>query len=563
MILFFDTETTGLPDDWNAPITDLENWPRIIQIAYLLCDYDEKEIEKGDYLIKPNGFFIPKEATAVHGITIEKALDEGVEIEIVLEELKSVIANADYLVAHNISYDKNVLGAEFLRNGMQNFLEDKELICTMESATNFCAIRGPYGFKWPTLSELHLTLFGTTFEGAHNASKDIDITAKCFWQLAGLTIIDINEHINKKQDYSAKIHAPDLPELIPYRKGDKWGYCDRDRNIVIDIQYNFAGPFNCGRSVVKYHDNKTFTVINLIDIHNNLLLSEENGYQEIKEFFEGTAVVIRWGKITGSGFKELYGFIDINGKEFLECIYDYAEDFTNGIARVVHDEDSWFINLKGERLFYFTKEVKSFKEGFAQIITNDGLQTFINYEGEIITKQNYSETKSFHGGLACVKLNKKFGFIDKIGKNVIECLYEAANYFYEGMAAVRLNGKWGFIDSSGEIVVEFIYEYAGYFYEGMAIVKLNSKWGAIDKFGQVKIAFEYTNSNDFKFKKMCFEINNKKGYFYFYCNELFDTSHYPISSANGLLLQCNQSYDYGLLPFCYFVDKLGIEYWED
>jgi DNA polymerase-3 subunit epsilon len=71
------------------------------------------------------------------------------------------------LVAHNMSFDKKIVGAEFLRNGMQNSIATKRKICTMGSTTNFCAIHGHYGYKWPKLSELHYKLFKTNFEEAH------------------------------------------------------------------------------------------------------------------------------------------------------------------------------------------------------------------------------------------------------------------------------------------------------------------------------------------------------------------------------------------------------------
>jgi DNA polymerase-3 subunit epsilon len=53
----------------------------------------------------------------------------------------------------------------------------------MDSTTNFCTLPGPYGYKWPKLEELHYKLFNTTFTGAHNAAMDIEMTAKCFWEL--------------------------------------------------------------------------------------------------------------------------------------------------------------------------------------------------------------------------------------------------------------------------------------------------------------------------------------------------------------------------------------------
>jgi DNA polymerase III epsilon subunit-like protein len=82
-----------------------------------------------------------------------------------------------------MSFDEKILGAEFLRMGMKNPIPSKQKICTMESTTNFCALHGPYGYKWPKLSELHRKLFRCDFEEAHNAAVDITATAKCFWEL--------------------------------------------------------------------------------------------------------------------------------------------------------------------------------------------------------------------------------------------------------------------------------------------------------------------------------------------------------------------------------------------
>ncbi len=186
MYLFFDTETTGLPRDWKAPVTDLNNWPRMVQIAFLLYDNNGTRIAANDYIIKPDGFTIPHDASDIHGITTEKAIREGRALSSVLHEFNNLVNQVDYLVAHNISFDEKIVGAEFLRNSMQNTIALKNRICTMERSTNFCAIDGPYGFKWPKLSELHSKLFREDFEEAHNAAADILATAKCFWELKRL-----------------------------------------------------------------------------------------------------------------------------------------------------------------------------------------------------------------------------------------------------------------------------------------------------------------------------------------------------------------------------------------
>lgn len=189
MYLFFDTETTGLPKNWKAPVTDLENWPRLVQLACLLYDNSGNLISSVDYIIKPNGFIIPIESSNIHGISHERAISQGKYLQNVLLEFNLMIEQADYLVAHNISFDEKVVGAEFLRAGMSNTLSLKNKICTMEVTTDFCAIDGPYGYKWPKLSELHFKLFGTGFEEAHNAAVDIQATAKCFWELRKMGII--------------------------------------------------------------------------------------------------------------------------------------------------------------------------------------------------------------------------------------------------------------------------------------------------------------------------------------------------------------------------------------
>lgn len=192
MILFFDTETTGLPNNWKAPISDFENWPRLVQLAYQLFDDNGNMLIEGDYIVKPCGFSIPLSATEIHGITNEKANKIGLSIANVLKEFKILLDDADTIVAHNIDYDEKVLGCEYLRLILPNPFIGKSKICTMESSTNYCAISGSYGYKWPKLSELYYKLFNSHFEEAHNAMIDIQATSKCFWELEKRNIIQMN-----------------------------------------------------------------------------------------------------------------------------------------------------------------------------------------------------------------------------------------------------------------------------------------------------------------------------------------------------------------------------------
>src|SRR5665213_2606355 len=142
MYLFFDTETTGTPRNYKAPVTDLNNWPRLVQIAWILQDKDGQTLAKECFIIKPNGFSIPAEVTKIHGITTEYAQKNGVGLLFALNHLSSHIDASQYLIAHNISYDQNIVGAEFLRTNMKNKIPGKKLLCTMMSSVNHCAIKG-------------------------------------------------------------------------------------------------------------------------------------------------------------------------------------------------------------------------------------------------------------------------------------------------------------------------------------------------------------------------------------------------------------------------------------
>lgn len=192
MYLIFDTETTGLPKNWNAPITDFDNWPRLVQLAFSYYDKDGNELEKGNLLIKPEGFKIPIEATKIHGITTDIALNEGRDLRKVLEEFLPFLEETEFLVAHNIAYDENIMGAEYLRKRIENIIPSIKKICTMKQSTEYCALPGSDGYKWPRLSQLYRQLFGEDFEGAHDAYADMQATARCFWELKKKGVIDEN-----------------------------------------------------------------------------------------------------------------------------------------------------------------------------------------------------------------------------------------------------------------------------------------------------------------------------------------------------------------------------------
>lgn len=194
MILFLDTETTGLPLNWSAPIKQVNNWPRLVQLACLMYDEAGTLLEERNYIVKPEGFTIPYASTKIHRISTERAMAEGLPLVHVLDEFKSLLEKTTLLVAHNVNFDHAVVGAEYYRKTQQDPLNLLAKFCTMTSpeVISHCALpanspRG--GYKWPKLEELYYKLFKQELKGAHDALVDIQATARCFWELRRLGII--------------------------------------------------------------------------------------------------------------------------------------------------------------------------------------------------------------------------------------------------------------------------------------------------------------------------------------------------------------------------------------
>lgn len=189
MILFLDTETAGLPKDYKAPASDVDNWPRLVQVGWIAVYESGKKLEY-ENIIRPEGFEIPEMASSVHGITTEKAMSDGVGIQVVLSELLYQIGNADKIVMHNANFDTKVLGAEYIRWIKRNPFDNKVIVDTMELSKEFVGIPGKYGgYKWPKLHELYRALFAEEMGEAHTALQDIRNTEKCYYELVERGII--------------------------------------------------------------------------------------------------------------------------------------------------------------------------------------------------------------------------------------------------------------------------------------------------------------------------------------------------------------------------------------
>ncbi len=203
MYLIFDTETTGLPRSWSAPITDTDNWPRCVQIAWQLHDDMGNLIEHQDYLIKPEGYNIPYDAERIHGISTELAQEQGVLLQEVLEKFNIALYKTKYIVGQNVGFDVNIMGCEFHRANIVSEMVKMPVLDTCTEVTaSLLKLPGGRGgrFKLPTLTELHQYLFKVPFAEAHNATADVEATTRCFFELIRIKVFT-KQDLNVEQEY--------------------------------------------------------------------------------------------------------------------------------------------------------------------------------------------------------------------------------------------------------------------------------------------------------------------------------------------------------------------------
>ena len=195
LVLTFDTETTGLPTEYNPPITQPSKWPHIVQLSYILYDtVSQKMLTHQNQIIKTTGTISPS-SMAIHGVTPEICADQGIPIEHALLQFNEWLQLADQIVGHNLTFDKNMILVELHRlqakqyftkhDGSRPLLE----YCTMKNGTNLCRINktnyktGEVYYKYPTLSELYIQLFQVQPVGVHDALVDVLLCLRCYFMM--------------------------------------------------------------------------------------------------------------------------------------------------------------------------------------------------------------------------------------------------------------------------------------------------------------------------------------------------------------------------------------------
>jgi len=189
-LIFLDVETSGLPKDKKLRYYEVEdNWPRIVQIAWIKTDPSGEIMSQYSFIIKPDDWEIPEEATRVHGITQEYALEHGTAIKKVMKVFHKDLSYVSNIVAHNASFDYNTIGGELLRLKLDKKFKKIRYICTMWSSMKLCNIKSSRGgLKFPKLVELYNCLFGETPEERHEALYDCELCMKCYFELVRLEV---------------------------------------------------------------------------------------------------------------------------------------------------------------------------------------------------------------------------------------------------------------------------------------------------------------------------------------------------------------------------------------
>ncbi|MEN7548405.1 3'-5' exonuclease [Rapidithrix thailandica] len=212
-VIFVDTETSGLPKDWNKPYSAEKNWPFIVQIAWTVCTKDGNEIKYENHYIEDKDYEILEASRQIHGISHEFLQRHGKERREVMQRLLADLKKYNPLVvSHFIPLDYHMLGVGFFRAGLENPLQYMPKFCTMQLTYQF--VGSPHQ-KFLRLGQLYTRLFQTTLENQHNALVDARATARCFFELQKRG--DITDKIITKQQ----------------EKGSKWLALNKGVGIVI------------------------------------------------------------------------------------------------------------------------------------------------------------------------------------------------------------------------------------------------------------------------------------------------------------------------------------------
>ncbi len=208
-LLFIDTETSGLPKNWNLPYTEDANWPHAIQVSWVIYTNSCQEVKRDNHYISDDDFTISKGAFKTHGITREFLKQNGESRKNVMQFLYNDLEKYKPLVVgHFMELDYHMTGAAFHRLGMEQPISNLPMYCTMLGSKYL--VRNPQR-QYLKLGKLYELLFDKPLLKQHNAMTDALATAECFFELRRMGAVD-DDKIAKQQSDREKIQRPVLKE---------------------------------------------------------------------------------------------------------------------------------------------------------------------------------------------------------------------------------------------------------------------------------------------------------------------------------------------------------------
>ncbi len=180
-ILFIDTETSGKPTDWEAPPSDDNKWPHIVQVAWRIHKAEGELLHTREFYITASDYTIRKKAARIHGITEEMANRLGVRRKEALRELyKDLRRYKPLIVGHFVTLDLHMVQAGFSRAGIKNIIPEYDAFCTMRATSEYMHMNNRH---YPKLGELYQMLFRRKMQDEHNAAGDARAVSECFFEL--------------------------------------------------------------------------------------------------------------------------------------------------------------------------------------------------------------------------------------------------------------------------------------------------------------------------------------------------------------------------------------------
>ena len=274
-------------------------------------------------------------------------------------------------------------------------------------------------------------------------------------------------------------------DLAPVRIEDKWGFINTKGETIIDFKYDMASMFDPETKLACVQKDNLF---GMIDTKGNVVI--EFKYDYLNMFSEGLAQ---------AGIDDKYGFIDVNGNVVVDLKYDNVGKFSFGAALVKKGNKVGFIDVTGKEIipleYNYAKKFEDNEHTIVRKGKNEKEFLVINKKNEVISKIYCKSAGNIVDGIIPILRDDKYVFVDLYGNPLTEYTYDNFKYFSEGIAAVEVEGKWGFINTKGELVIKCMYDEVGDFTDGIANALFDDRWGFIDKQGNIVVDFKYAVDN--------------------------------------------------------------------